>query len=222
MKNNDHIVKSFGAELEVLVNFLNEMKNLVVQMIILSEKSLENKDDELVVLARSEDKKINEFEKKIESSAISLLALRQPMAGDLRFIVSAIKIASLLERIGDRGKKTIKKVERFAKPISGEILTDIKEMNKIIIQMIEEVFVNIEKYEFTDLKSAYDNDDKVDEFYSETMKKALELQESDPDPLPEFIAKIKILKNYERIGDYATKIAKIVYYIAEGSTSPNF
>jgi phosphate transport system protein len=222
MKNNHHIVKSFGAELEVLVRSLNEMKNLVISLVVLSEKSLEAKDRGVLDLARAEDKKINDYEKKIESNAISLLALRQPMAGDLRFIVSAIKIASLLERIGDRGKKTIKKVERLSAPIPAEILNDIKEMNKIIINMIEEVFVNIEKYQFTDLKKAYHDDNKVDEFYSDTIKKALKLQESDPDPLPEFIAKIKILKNYERIGDYATKIAKIVYYIAEGSTSPNF
>ena len=61
-----------------------------------------------------------------------------------------------------------------------------------------------------------------DEFYSETMHKAIEDQQKNPRELEEFIAKIKVLKNFERIGDYATKIAKIVYYIAEGSNSPDF
>ena len=83
--------------------------------------------------------------------------------------------------------------------------------------MINNVFDNLEKYTFTKLKAAVDEDDKVDEFYSNTMRKIIAKQQKDPVELEEFIAKIKILKNFERIGDYATKIAEIIHYIAEGS-----
>jgi len=221
MKNSEHIVKSFGEELDGLVASLKAMKDMVVDLINTAETSL-NKNEDLYEQALQKDKKVNELEKDIESRAITLLATRQPMAGDLRFIVSAIKIASLLERIGDRGKKTVKKTQRINQPFPEDILADINKMNKIIIQMINEVFVNIEKYDFSDLKKAFEDDNKVDDYYTETMHKAIEIQQNEPVELEEFIAKIKVLKNFERIGDYATKIAKIVCYIAEGSKSPNF
>jgi len=222
MKHNEHIVKSFENELNGIVVSLKAMKDMVIDLIRTAEDSLNKDGADYYEKAILKDKKVNELEKDIESRAINILVRRQPMAGDLRFIVSAIKIASLLERIGDRGKKTAKKTQRITEPFSSEIYDDIKKMNAIIIAMINEVFVNIEKYDFKDLKKAYEDDNKVDEFYSETMHKAIKCQQNSPRELEEFIAKIKVLKNFERIGDYATKIAKIVYYIAEGSNSPDF
>ena len=222
MKNNEHIVKSYGNEIDDLVESLKAMKEMVIEIVKMAEDVVTFSAKVSYGEAQQKDQQINGLEKAIEARAITLLATRQPMAGDLRFIVSAIKIVSLLERIGDRAKMTIKKAATNVTPFTEEVNKDIRSMNKVIINMINEVFINIEKYHFSDLRKAFEDDNKVDDYYSETMKLVIGAQESKPENLQEFIAKIKILKNFERIGDYATKIAKIVYYIAEGSNSPNF
>ena len=222
MKNNEHIVKSYGNEIDDLVESLKAMKEMVIEIVKMAEDVVTFSAKVSYGEAQQKDQQINGLEKAIEARAITLLATRQPMAGDLRFIVSAIKIVSLLERIGDRAKMTIKKAATNVTPFTEEVNKDIRSMNKVIINMINEVFINIEKYHFSDLRKAFEDDNKVDDYYSETMKLVIGAQESNPEDLQEFIAKIKILKNFERIGDYATKIAKIVYYIAEGSNSPNF
>lgn len=222
MKNSEHIVKSYGNEIDELVSGIMAMKDMAIDLIKMAEESLTAPNSSKYKEAKLKDIQINNLEKSIEAKAITLLATRQPMAGDLRFIVSAIKIVSLLERIGDRAKKIIKKASIISSSFPDEVNKDIQNMNKIIINMINEVFLNIEKYDFSDLKKAYADDNKVDDYYSETMKLVLEAQEKSDEDLKEFIAKIKVLKNFERIGDYATKVAKIVYYIAEGSNSPDF
>ncbi|MFZ8865143.1 MAG: phosphate signaling complex protein PhoU [Rickettsiales bacterium] len=222
MKNSEHIVKSYGNEIDELVSGIMAMKDMAIDLIKMAEESLTNPNSSKYKEAKLKDIQINNLEKSIEAKAITLLATRQPMAGDLRFIVSAIKIVSLLERIGDRAKKIIKKASIISSSFPDEVNKDIQNMNKIIINMINEVFLNIEKYDFSDLKKAYADDNKVDDYYSETMKLVLAAQEKSDEDLKEFIAKIKVLKNFERIGDYATKVAKIVYYIAEGSNSPDF
>ena len=222
MKNNEHIVKSYGNEIDDLVESLKAMKEMVIEIVKMAEDVVTFSAKVSYGEAQQKDQQINGLEKAIEARAITLLATRQPMAGDLRFIVSAIKIVSLLELIGDRAKMTIKKAATNVTPFTEEVNKDIRSMNKVIINMINEVFINIEKYHFSDLRKAFEDDNKVDDYYSETMKLVIGAQESKPENLQEFIAKIKILKNFERIGDYATKIAKIVYYIAEGSNSPNF
>lgn len=222
MKNSEHIVKSYGNEIDELVSGIMAMKDMAIDLIKMAEESLTAPNSSKYKEAKLKDIQINNLEKSIEAKAITLLATRQPMAGDLRFIVSAIKIVSLLERIGDRAKKIIKKASIISSSFPDEVNKDIQNMNKIIINMINEVFLNIEKYDFSDLKKAYADDNKVDDYYSETMKLVLAAQEKSDEDLKEFIAKIKVLKNFERIGDYATKVAKIVYYIAEGSNSPDF
>ena len=217
MGQAQHTVKSFEQELQDLIFAIQKMKNMSIELIKLSQDALIDYKTDNLSLAKEKDKIVNQLEREIEQQAISLLALRQPMARDLRIIVSTIKIISLLERIADRAKKTVKKTKHLSKKFDQAIIEDIFTMNNLIIDMINNVFDNLEKYTFTKLKAAIDEDDKIDDFYSHTMHKIIQEQETLPVDLEEFIARIKILKNFERIGDYATKIAKIIYYIAEGS-----
>ena len=217
MKTSEHTVKSFEQELADLISKVHIMKDMAIELIELSQKSLLKTEENFYDLAKSKDQKINDLEKEIEAQAISLLALRQPMASDLRIIVSTIKIISLLERIADRGKKNTKKAMHLTHALDAKIIDDVFAMNKIVINMVNQVFNSLEEYKFSQLQEAVAEDDKVDEFYSKTMHKIMEVQKTNPMDLDEFIAQIKILKNFERIGDYATKIAKIIYYIAEGS-----
>lgn len=217
MKHSSHTVKSFEQELDSLITSIQVMKDMAIDLISLSQQSLVDSKKDFYKSAQLNDKKVNKLEKEIEEQAISLLALRQPMASDLRIIVSTIKIISLLERIADRGKKTIKVTRHLEAPLSPAIIKEIFQMNKVVIHMINQVFRNLESYALPELKEAIEEDDKVDEFYTQITQKIINIQKTNPLPLEEFIAQIKILKNFERMGDYATKIAKIIYYIAEGS-----
>ena len=214
----EHTVKSFEDDIEHLVEVMLAMKDMVIDSIGQSEEALRGDNTDLYKIAKEKDKEVNLLEDKISDEAIKLLALRQPMAKDLRTVVSSIRIASLLERMGDRAKKSIKKSERLGDVFKQEILEDVCHMNGLAINMVNNVFDNLVKYDSSNLQEAYKNDDEIDHYYTEVIKKIIKLQEKEHAPLEDFITAIKIIKDYERIGDYASKIAKIVLYIAEAQT----
>ena len=214
----EHTVKSFEDDIEHLVEVMLSMKDMVIESIGQSEEALRGDNTDLYKAAKEKDKEVNLLEDKISDEAIKLLALRQPMAKDLRTVVSSIRIASLLERMGDRAKKSIKKSERLGDVFKREILEDVCHMNGLAINMVNNVFDNLVKYDSSNLQEAYKNDDEIDNYYTQVIKKIIKLQEKENAPLEDFITAIKIIKDYERIGDYASKIAKIVLYIAEAQT----
>ncbi len=217
-----HTVKSFEDDLEHLFKTLFFMKNRVLDLVKLSEESICRKSNQDIYnFALKKDKEINELENKVSDEAIELLALRQPMAKDLRLIVSSIKIASLLERIGDKAKKIIKHSTKLPKKFKKNTLAEIIELNNLATQNINDVFNNIKKYSFEKLKQAYQDDDKIDEIYSKIMKDMINKQTNSKDNLTEFISTTKIIKDYERIGDYSSKIAKVIFYMAEGDSNPD-
>lgn len=222
MLTSKHTVQSYESELQNIINSIQSMGEKVIKLIKFSEQALEKSDNSLIQNSKDQDREINELDSLIENQAIEILALRQPVAVDLRFVVSAIKISSLLERMGDRAKKTVKRAANLETKLDKTIHDDIQKMNDLVIKMIEGILKNIKDYDFTSLKKTWQTDDQVDDYYSEVLEIILDKQNKNPIDLKEFISIIKIIKNFERIGDYATKLAKIVYYIEEGKRTTNF
>jgi phosphate transport system protein len=222
MLDKAHTVKSYEEELNGLIRTIMEMGKMTTNLITLSEESLFHDSKDYIDEAIVRDKAINDCEDRIEKQATRLLALRQPMAFDLRLVTSAIKISSLLERMGDRAKNTIKKASRYKVTLNQDISTDLKSMNALVVKMVSDVLSNIQNYDYKTLKNAWNTDDQVDDYFSKLYEKLLENTEISQENINEFTASVSIIKNFERIGDYATKIAKIVYYIEEGKQTTNF
>jgi phosphate transport system protein len=213
---SDHIVNSFDKDIKSLTKSIILMGDKVLNLIQISENSIENPSSANWLEAKKQDQEINDMEMQIQQDAITILALRQPVAIDLRLVASSIKITGLLERMGDRAKNIVKKIQTQHVSFDKNILKDIKKMNLIVRDMVSKTIDNITNYSKTTTQDTLQADHKVSRYYGEIFNKIVKNHEKKPLDPKEFISSISIIKNYERIGDYAIKLSKIMHYIAKG------
>lgn len=137
--DSNHIVKSFDEDLRLLDNFIAEMGGLAEHQFADSIKALVARDSELAERVIETDHRIDELEQQVDSHTISMLALRQPMADDLRVVITALRIASLIERIGDYAKNVSKRTVAITQtPPVGPART-ISRMGNVVQGMIKTV-----------------------------------------------------------------------------------
>jgi phosphate transport system protein len=211
-----HTVHSYDEELTSITRSISDMGHLVQEMLRLAESALKDTSINLVDTARTTDKKINAYDAEIEHQSVKILALRQPMAVDLRLVSSALKIAVIMERMGDLAKNTVKRASRITSPIPDPILADISKMADIIFVMLSEVLIAFQKTDSAKANEVVIRDYEVDDIYRGLMQTLQNTMMAAPDTVPSVIQLIFAVKNIERIGDYVTKTAKIVHYIVSG------
>lgn len=214
---NSHIVSSFGEDIKNLRQKIVEMAKLVQEQFNNAEKALVERDLKLASSVRDRDTIVDQMEQEIEQKAIELIAMRSPMADDLREIISAIKICNALERIGDYAKNLSKRV-----PVINEEkqfvanTTVISQMISIINDMTEDV---IDAYNTKDADKAisvWTRDLAVDNLYDSFFRELLTHMMENPRSITSATHLLFIAKNVERAGDHLTNIAEIIYYIIEG------
>jgi phosphate transport system protein len=213
---NKHIVHSYDKELRSLSESIVAMGKLVREIILIADKSFQDNENDYVALAKATDKKVNNFDLQIEQQATSLLALRQPMAIDLRQVISALKIAVILERMGDLGKNTTKRAKKINAPLPEDWTNDIRNMADIIANMLSDVLDAFKEFNKEKAEAVWAKDAEVDEIYYSLMGKLQSDMVTSPQNIPSTLQIIFAVRNIERIGDYVTKLAKIVYYIVSG------
>lgn len=207
--------RQFEKELQDLRKNLLRMGTLVEEAIANAVKSLVERDSELARRTIECDCQIDQLEVKLEEKAIKLLALRQPMARDLRFIIKSVKIISSLERIGDHAVNICEKALELNKEPPLKEYIDIPRMMKSAQMMLKEAldaFVN----EDTDLALKVCRDDQIiDNLDDQILRELLTFMMEDPHTITRAIRIIQISKYLERIGDLATNIAESVIYMVE-------
>lgn len=212
----NHIVNSFDRDLNKIRNLVLNMGSLVKDLVSIANHAIEDPSKSFVQLANSTDKKINHFDAEIEYSAIHILALRQPMAVDLRLVISALKLAVILERMGDLAKKISLRIEYL--PI--KIKPDLYDLMSLTIKNLDRLLTDVfNSYDRLDLKLAAQvgkEDSLIDDFYSQIMIILEKEMESNPKDAKHLMNLLLIARNCERIGDYITKISFIVHYIVTG------
>lgn len=189
---------------------------LVEENIRKAVKSLIERDNELAKQVISRDNLINGLEVDINEECIRLIALRQPMAKDLRFITTAMKICTDLERMGDFAANIAERAielnqEPFLKPF-----VNIPKMAEITESMVEDA---INAFVKEDVDLCYDiikRDDQVDELLQNNHNELFGLMVKNPDIIPLALKRMFIAKYLERISDHATNIAEMVIYMVEG------
>ena len=214
---NEHIVKSFEDELNSLTAECARMGGLTEAQVSDAIDAVVKRDQAAAELVVGRDERLDVLEADIERKAIRLIALRQPMANDLRKTVAAMKIASNLERCGDLAKNIAK---RTLVIIESEPLTpltrSIDRMGKLVLTRLTSV---LDAYTRSDLERAlavWSQDDEVDEHYNSLFRELLTYMMGDPRTITACAHMLFVAKNLERIGDHATNIAEIVHYEITG------
>ena len=207
--------RQFDKELQDLRENLLKMGTLVEEAIANAVKSLIERDSDLARRTIERDSQINELEVKLEEKAIKLLALRQPMARDLRFIVKSVKIIASLERIGDHSVNICERALELNKEPPLKPYIDIPIMAQSAQMMLKEAldaFIN----EDTVLALKVCKDDQIiDDLDEQILRELLTFMTEDPHTITRAIWIIQISKNLERIGDLATNIAESVIYMVD-------
>lgn len=212
----EHIVKSFDQELDLLKRTIVQMGGLAERQLESAIHSVMRRDAGLASRVVQADAQLDDYEHDIDNDAVRMLALRQPLAQDLREIVSALKIASDLERIGDYAANVAKRAIALAQvPVVRPVHT-IPRMGRLVQQIIKEV---LDAYADRDLDralSAWSQDEEVDDLYTSLFRETLTYMMEDPRNITPCTHLLFIAKNIERMGDHATNVAETIHFLIEG------
>ncbi|MBL4615431.1 MAG: phosphate signaling complex protein PhoU [Magnetovibrio sp.] len=213
----DHIVSSFDEELGRLDSIIAQMGGLAERQLADAVDALHRRDVDLAQKVIESDKLLDKLEQEIDDFAIRMLALRQPMADDLRAVVVALKMASNLERIGDYAKNVAKRTLTLStmEPV-GHATSSIQRMARQVQSMIKNV---LDAYVAHDIAKADDvrlHDEEVDMMHTSLFRELLTYMLEDPRNITACTHLLFVAKNVERIGDHVTSIAENVHFLISG------
>ena len=214
---NKHTVNSYDHELSKLRNSVINMANLVKDLIHIATSAIQNQDQSYVELVNSTDKKINEFDREIESLAIHVIALRQPMAVDLRQVIAALKLAVILERMGDLSKKISHRFEYLPIDLDPKLIDSISKMTLKVKSSLSDIIIAYEKLDDKLATKVCKEDHKIDKYYLNIMTLLEKEIENNPKESKYFLNVMVVIRNLERLGDYITKVSYIIHYIVTGN-----
>ena len=213
----EHIVTSFEGQLQNLHNTIIKMGALAESQFSSSITALQKSDQDLVDKIIGKDDRVDEFEKKIEAQVIDLIALRQPLAVDLRETVSAMKISSELERIGDLSKNIAKRSRILKLTLDPKILTDIKNSAEFVQKNLKLTMDAYSKRSADSALEVWGKDKEIDNSINLLMEELLKFMKLNKNNLEDGTHLLFIAKNIERIGDHATNIAEHIYFLIKGT-----
>ncbi len=212
----DHIVKSFDEELARLSDLINRMGGLAETQLEDSIEALQKRDSSLAEGAIEIDRVIDAHHAEVDELAIRLLALRQPMATDLRHIVTALKVAPIVERIGDYSKNVAKRTIALNQVPPVKPLFTIPRMGRLVREMIKDVLDAFSNADVEMARDVWARDKEVDDMYDSLFRELLTYMMEDARNITACTHLLFVARNIERIGDLATNVAELVHYQVEG------
>lgn len=217
MEQHEHIVRSYEEELSSLKAKIAKMGGLAEQIVGQAIDALDRRDPDLAEATIKEDEAIDTLEREIEEQVITIIARRQPMASDLRQVMSALHISTDLERIGDLGKNIAKRaLAVVSEQQPKKLMLGLKHMGELALAQLKEVLdAYIERDADRALKVWYKDED-IDAVYNSLFRELLTYMMEDPSNIGLCTHLLFGAKNIERIGDHATNIAETVYYLVHG------
>ncbi len=216
----EHTVKAFDED-------IIRLRGLIAEMGGLAEVAIQDAMDALVsgnqamadeVIVR--DRRIDAIEAEVDRLAVRIIALRAPMADDLREVIAALKIAGVIERIGDYAKNIAKRVGHIEGRRKFEPLTLIPAMAEIASEMVHDVLTAYAARDKTMAAEIIERDAKVDAFYDSIFRNLVSYMVENPATISTAAQLLFVARNIERIGDHATNIAEMVHFAATGTYLP--
>jgi phosphate transport system protein len=213
----EHTVRAYDAELDAITAELARMGGLAESEVADAIKAIANRDVALAASVIARDEKLDGLEMDIERKAVRLIALRQPVADDLRRTVAAMKISMNLERCGDLAKNIAKRALVIAEsaPIT-PLTSSIERMGELVTTRLKEVLDALTSREVEQAVAVWTQDHEVDEHYDAIFRELLTHMMGDPRTINACAHLLFVAKNLERIGDHATNIAEILHYEITG------
>ena len=217
----EHTVKAFDEDITRLRGLIAEMGGLAEVAIQEAMQALVTGDEELAAGVVERDLKLDRLESEVDELAVRVIALRAPMADDLREIIAALKIAGVVERIGDYAKNIAKRVGRIEGRRRFEPLTLIPAMGEVAAEMVHDVLTAFAARDPVMAREVIAADDKVDAFYDSIFRNLVSYMVENPATISSAAQLLFIARNIERIGDHATNVAEMVHYAATGHYPPD-
>lgn len=209
-------MRHFVEELEQLKAKLLEQSSLVESAIYRSITAVVQKDEALAQEVLRNEGRINQIEIEIDDFAVSLLALQQPMAADLRFIIASIKINNDLERMGDLAVSIAQRaISLLGEPIVKPMI-DIPHIAALVQSMVRKSLDSFVTRDADLARSVLSSDDAVDSLRNASFHELISFMEQDPKNIQQSIDLLFVVRNLERIADHATNIAEDVLFLAKG------
>jgi phosphate transport system protein len=208
--------RHFHEELEALKQTLLAMGALVEDQIRHAMQALVDRDDALASEVIERDRQVNAYDVEVDAQCVELLALHQPAAGDLRFITTAMKIVTDLERIGDQAVNIGQRVIELNREPQLKPYIDLPRMAERAQAMVKESLDAFVARDTELARRVRTEDDEVDALKEQIFRELLTFMMEDPRSIPRAIRLILISRCMERVADHATNIAEMVIYLVEG------
>jgi phosphate transport system protein len=217
-----HIVTSFEVDLKKLRDMIAGMGGLVERAVADAATALLEHDPDIASSVVALDPQIDAEEHAVEQFAVRLLALRQPVADDLRQVVAALKVITDLERIGDYAANIAKRSLVINKVASSMALSGLGQMARLVQQNLKTVIDAVGEADPQKAVSVWRADQMVDDLYNTIFRELITYMMEDARNITACTHLLFIAKNLERIGDHATNIAELTYYAVTGESLPDF
>lgn len=214
---SEHTVKAFDEQLKRLDHLIAEMGGLAETQLANAIEALIKRDSESASRVVGIDMRLDELELEVDHHTVMLLALRQPMASDLREIIAALKTANILERIGDYAKNVAKRTGTLVEMPPVPPSLTIGRLGRLAQEMVKDV---LDAYLARDVEKANmvrERDKELDALYTSLFRELLTYMMEDPRNITACTHLLFVAKNLERVGDHATNIAEITHFLVKGT-----
>lgn len=212
----DHTVKAYDEQLSRLRDTLMRIGGIVENALAEATNAMVRRDAAAAATIVQDDAEVDALQRSVEDQAVRLLALRQPMANDLRLIVGSIRMALDLERVGDYAANIAKRVIVLSQLPPVVSVGPIQRMSRIVQEMLKDTLDAFASSDAHKAKDVWERDEQVDEAYNAVFRNLLTYMMEDPRNITPCAHLLFVAKNIERIGDHATNVAETIRFIVLG------
>jgi phosphate transport system protein len=215
---SDHIVKSFDEELAQLNDAITRMGQLSQTQLAGAIDALLLRDTTIAAHVVKSDLEVDALERDLDARAVRVLALRQPIARDLRQVLAALRIGIEFERICDFAANIAKRAIALNRHSPDEWINELAELGQLALKLLAGVVAAFRDRDSEKALDVWAHDEQLDDTYTGIYRRLIDFMKADPQRVPVGAHLLFIAKNIERIGDHATNIAESVYYLVTGET----
>ena len=216
-----HTIKAFDDDMDEIRGLIAEMGARAEAAVISAMKALREHDVDAATIIRAEDKIIDGLETDVERLVVRTIALRAPMADDLRELIAALKMSAVIERIGDYAKNIAKRVPQMNGKIPSDAVAQLDRMGEIVVEMIRTAMDAYAKRDVDLARAVTVRDDVVDQLNKDLFVDFVAYVVKHPKDATEVAHLLFTAKNLERIGDHTTNVAQMIYFTETGENLPD-
>lgn len=216
----DHTVRGFSTDLANLSEAVARLGGMAENAVAEAIVAVARRDSELARSVIDHDLKIDMAQREIEREVVRIIALRQPVARDLRQTIAAMKLAGDLERIGDLAKNIAKRALTLNQSEPLGVIRGIERMGRIVTAQLKQALDAFAANEAHDAVDVWFQDEAVDELYNSLFRELLTYMIEDPRTIGVCTHLLFIAKNLERVGDHCTNMAEALHYVITGEELP--